>query len=310
MLMPMSHAGRTSSALTSGQILAGRYRVGAFLGRGSIGEVYEAEDLELAGRVAIKILRPELARDERVVRRFQREIQLTRLVPHPNVCRMVDLVHHQDTAAGEPARVFLTMELLRGETLEDLIVRQGPLRPAEALPIVRQITAGLAAAHAAGVVHRDLKSSNVFLVTSPTGSRAVVTDFGLAWSAESEATATLTVTGELIGSPAYMAPEQVRGETASPVTDVYALGVVLFEMMAGQLPFVGKSAFYTALKRLREPAPSPRTLVPDLDPVWEEVILRCLERAPADRFAAMGDVVSALDGVPAIGARRLFSLFL
>lgn len=292
--------------LTPDQTLAGRYRVCSFLGRGAVGEVYEAEDLELAGRIAIKILRPELARDERVVRRFQREIQLTRLVVHPNVCRMADLVHHQGSAAAEPARVFLTMELLRGETLEDLIVRQGRLRPEEALPIVRQITGGLTAAHEAGVIHRDLKSSNVFLV----GPRAVVTDFGLAWSAESEAAATLTVTGELIGSPAYMAPEQVRGETASPVTDVYALGVVLFEMMTGQLPFVGKSAFYTALKRLREPAPSPRTLVPDLDPVWEEVILRCLERAPADRFASMRDVVSALEGVPAIGARKLFSLFL
>jgi serine/threonine protein kinase len=316
--MAMSNTDRSSTVLASSlspvltpdQTLAGRYRVCSFLGRGAVGEVYEAEDLELAGRIAIKILRPELARDERVVRRFQREIQLTRRVIHPNVCRMADLVHHQDPAAGGPVRVFLTMELLRGETLEDLIVRQGRLRPEEALPIVRQITGGLTAAHEAGVVHRDLKSSNVFLVTSPTGLSAVVTDFGLAWSAESEAAATLTVTGELIGSPAYMAPEQVRGETASPVTDVYALGVVLFEMMTGQLPFVGKSAFYTALKRLREPAPSPRTMVPDLDPVWEEVILRCLERAPADRFASMRDVVSALEGVAAAGARRLFSLFL
>jgi serine/threonine protein kinase len=312
--MAMSNTGpfptMLAPVLTPDQILVGRYRVCAFLGRGAVGEVYEAEDLELGGRVALKILRPEIARDERVVRRFKQEILLTHRVTHPNVCRMVDLVHHQGSAAGEPVRVFLTMELLRGETLEDLIVRQGPLRPAEALPIVRQITGGLAAAHAAGVIHRDLKSSNVFLVTSPTGPRAVVTDFGLAWSAESESAATLTITGELIGSPAYMAPEQVRGETASPVTDVYALGVVLFEMVTGQLPFVGKSAFYTALKRLSEPAPSPRTLVPDLDPVWEEVILRCLERAPADRFATMGDVASALDGVPATGARRLFSLFL
>ena len=299
----MSNTGRSftpSPSLSPGRILAGRYRVRAFLGRGSVGEVYEAEDLELAGRVALKILRAELARDERVVRRFQREIQLTRRVVHPNVCPMYDLVHHQGPAGGEPVRVFLTMELLRGETLEELILRQGPLRPAAALPIVRQVTAGLAAAHEAGVIHRDLKSSNVFLV----GPRTVVTDFGLAWSAESEAAATLTVTGELIGSPAYMAPEQVRGETASPATDVYALGVVLFEMTTGQLPFVGKSAFYTALKRLSEPAPSPRTLVPDIDPVWEEVILRCLERAPADRFAAMDDVASALERVPAFGSGR------
>lgn len=307
--MAMSLVARTSNALIPGQTLAGRYRVRAFLGRGSVGEVYEAEDLELAGRVALKILRPEIARDERVVRRFEQEILLTHRVTHPNVCRMFDLIH-QDAAGREPARVFLTMELLRGETLEDLLVRQGPLRPEEALPIVRQITAGLAAAHEAGVVHRDLKSSNVFLATFPPGPRAVVTDFGLAWSAESEAAAALTATGELIGSPAYMAPEQVRGETASPVTDVYALGVVLFETVTGQLPFVGKSAFYTALKRLSEPAPSPRTLVPDLDPVWEEVILRCLERVPADRFASMRDVASALEEETPARARGLFSLFL
>jgi serine/threonine protein kinase len=286
-------------SLMPGRILAGRYRVCAFLGRGSVGEVYEAEDLEENQRIALKILRPEIAREEGVVRRFKREILLTRRVIHPNVCRTYDLIDQQ-TSTGELVRVFLTLELLRGETLEDLILRQGALRPAEALPIVRQITGALAAAHEAGVIHRDLKSANVFLVSPPTQPenppRAVVTDFGLAWSAESDGAATLTATGELIGSPAYMAPEQVRGETASPATDVYALGVVLFEMLTGHLPFLGKSAFHTALQRLREPAPSPRTRVPDLDPVWEAVILRCLEREPGDRFGAVGEVARALEG--------------
>lgn len=293
-------------SLAPGRTLAGRYHVCAFLGRGSVGEVYEAEDLEGGGRIALKILRPEIARDEGVVSRFKREILLTRRVVHPNVCRTYDLIDQQ-TSAGELVRVFLTMELLRGETLEDRILRQGALRPAEVLPIVLQVTGALAAAHEAGVIHRDLKSANVFLVAqsaelAPPDNppRAVVTDFGLAWSAESDGAATLTATGELIGSPAYMAPEQVRGETASPATDVYALGVVLFEMLTGHLPFVGKSAFHTALQRLREPAPSPRTRVPDLDPVWEEVVLHCLELEPGDRFGSAAEVARALEAHPAI----------
>jgi eukaryotic-like serine/threonine-protein kinase len=295
-------AGEQVSSLTPGQILASRYRIHGFLGQGAVGEVYEAEDLELGGRVAVKVLRSDLAQDERVVRRFKQEIQLTHRVTHPNVCRTYDLVYHQKP--GQPVRVFLTMELLHGETLEALLSRQGRLAPSEALPIVRQIAAALRAAHAAGVIHRDLKSSNVFLVASPSGVRAVVNDFGLAWSEEAEGAATLTATGELIGSPAYMAPEQVRGETATSATDIYAFGVVLFEMVTGELPFLGKSAFYTALKRLQEPPPPPRDRVPGLDPVWDGVILRCLEREPADRFATVDEVVSALTGEAAPPLRK------
>jgi tetratricopeptide (TPR) repeat protein len=295
-------AGEQPSSLKPGQILASRYRIHGFLGQGAVGEVYEAEDLELGGRVAVKVLRSALAQDERVVRRFKQEIQLTHRITHPNVCRTYDLVYHQKP--GQPVRVFLTMELLHGETLEALISRQGRLAPSEALPIVRQIAAALRAAHAAGVIHRDLKSSNVFLVASPSGVRAVVNDFGLAWSDEPEGAATLTATGELIGSPAYMAPEQVRGETATSATDIYAFGVVLFEMITGELPFVGKSAFYTALKRLQEPPPPPRDRVPGLDPVWDGVILRCLEREPADRFATVDEVVSALAGEAAPPLRK------
>lgn len=288
--------GERASSLTPGRVLAGRYRIAAFLGLGAVGEVYEAEDLELGERVAVKILRPGISGDERVFRRFKQEIHLARRVTHPNVCRTYDLVYHRETEGGPAAQVFLTMELLRGETLADRLARQGRLSPAEALPIVRQIAAALSAAHAAGVVHRDLKASNVFLVDGPAGLRAVVTDFGLAWSADQDGSATtLTHTGELLGSPAYMAPEQVRGETATPATDVYALGVVLYEMVTGELPFLGKSAFYTALKRLQEPPPPPREKVPGLDPVWNSVILRCLERGPADRFASVEEVARVLE---------------
>jgi serine/threonine protein kinase len=296
---PPASGGRPLTLL-GGQVLAGRYRVVSFLGRGSVGAVYEAEDLELGERIAVKLLHPGTG-DAPLLQRFKQEIQLARRVTHPNVCRTYDLVYHY---GGDPSQrsdgsrsnlqVLLTMELLRGETLADRLARTGRMTPEEALPVVRQIAAALAAAHAAGVVHRDLKSANVFLVDSPAGTRAVVNDFGLAWSAGEEGSAAAPAgDGELVGTPAYMAPEQVRGEATTPATDVYALGVVLYEMVTGELPFVGESAFYTALKRLQEPPPPPRGKVPGLDPVWEEVILRCLERAPADRFATMDDVIRA-----------------
>jgi tetratricopeptide (TPR) repeat protein len=296
-------SGGASVTLLSGEVLAGRYRVVTFLGRGSVGEVYEAEDLELGARIAVKVLHPGASGDERGLRRFKQEIQLARRVTHPNVCRTYDLVYHVE--GGGPAdarlnpRVLLTMELLRGETLADRLARTGRLTPREALPVVRQVAAALAAAHAAGVVHRDLKSANIFLVESPAGIRAVVADFGLAWCSEEEGSAPAPASsGELVGSPAYMAPEQVLGEVATPATDVYALGVVLYEMVTGELPFLGQSAFYTAIKRLQEPPPPPHGKVPGLDPVWEAVILRCLERGPADRFASVDDAVRALTAEP------------
>jgi serine/threonine protein kinase len=292
-------------ALQGGQVLAGRYRVTAFLGSGSVGEVYEAEDLELGERIALKVLHPG-ADDEPVLRRFKQEIQLARRVTHPNVCRTYDLAYHceepgMSADASPRLRVFLTMELLRGETLADKLAGQGRMTPAEMLPIVRQVAAALTAAHTAGVVHRDLKSGNIFLMTSPAGTRAVVTDFGLAGSSGEAA----SVNGELMGSPAYMAPEQVRNEVATPATDIYALGVVLYEMVTGELPFIGSSAFYTAVKRLKEPPPPPHGKVPSLDPAWNAAILRCLELEPADRFATAEDVIGALTPSAAPPARLL-----
>ncbi|HEY7214870.1 MAG TPA: protein kinase, partial [Thermoanaerobaculia bacterium] len=296
------HGGVRPASLAPGRVLASRYRIVSFLGRGAVGEVYAAEDLELGGEIAVKVLRPEIAGDERVLQRFKREIQLARRVTHPNVCRVFDLVHHHgEEESGAPAElVFLTMELLRGETLEERLAREGRLTTAEALPVIGHIAAALEAAHTNGVVHRDLKSGNVFLVPTASGLRAVVTDFGLAWSTvHEEGSVTLTATGEMVGSPAYMAPEQVRGEEATPATDVYAFGVVMFEMITGELPFVGKSAFYTALKRLQEPAPSPRVHLSDLDPAWETTILRCLEREPANRFKTVRHVVRSLGATKA-----------
>ncbi len=276
-----------------GAVLAGRFQIVSRLGEGAIGEVYEAADLELEENVAVKVLRPEIARDAEVMRRFKREIQLARKVTHPNVCRTFELFHHAEAGAPGAALDFVTMELLRGETVEQRLQGGGRMLPGEALPLARQMAAGLHAAHLAGVVHRDFKSGNVMLVPSADGVRAVVTDFGLAWS--DSGSPAVTRAGMMVGSPAYMAPEQVRGEAVTPATDVYALGIVLYEMVTGTLPFSADTAIGTAIKRLREPPTLPRVHAPDLDWRWEDVILRCLESDPASRFASPPEVVDALE---------------
>ena len=227
---------------------------------------------------------------------------LARLVTHPNVCRIFDLGYHDTASAG--CITFLTMELLAGETLLDRLARTGPMTTTEALPLVHQLVEGLTAAHRAGIIHRDFKSGNVILSPQTEGSpdgagvQIKIMDFGLAraMTGAGDARTTLTVAGGLIGTPAYMAPEQIEGGEITAATDIYALGVVMYEMIAGVLPFVGDSPWIVATKRLREPPASPRTHVPELDPTWESVILRCLERSSAARFQNAADVSRALSG--------------
>jgi eukaryotic-like serine/threonine-protein kinase len=295
-------------AFLPGEILAGRFRVVRFVARGGMGEVYEAEDLELKEPVALKTARTETALGPHEVERFRREISLARKVTHPNVCRTFDVFRHVATAHDGSARetLFVSMELLSGETLEKFIRHKGRLSPAAALPIVTQMASGLSAAHQVGVIHRDFKSSNVILVAPSSGSqalRAVITDFGLA-HAELPTTQTLTRPGDMVGTPAYMAPEQVEGGEITAATDIYALGIVLYEMLTGALPFSAETPLGMAMKRLSQPAPSPRVLLPDLDRNWESAVVRCLEREPAQRFASADDVVKALSGEQVIVAPR------
>jgi tetratricopeptide (TPR) repeat protein/tRNA A-37 threonylcarbamoyl transferase component Bud32 len=284
-------------AFAAGDVLAGRFRILRFIAQGGMGEVYEAEDLELKEEVALKTIRADVAGDARSLERFKNEIHLARRVTHPNACRIFDVFHHRPSEGEET--VFLTMELLRGETLAERVRGAGRLSPEEALPLVRQIVAGLEAAHHAGVIHRDLKSANVILVPEADRDgalRAVVTDFGLARRSSREESRSATVSGDLAGTPAYMAPEQIEGGQATAASDVYALGVVMFEMVTGERPFAGDSSLSVLVKRLKEPPRSPRQLVPQLDRRWERVILRCLERDPGERFASAGDVARALAG--------------
>ena len=290
------------------QLLAGRFKVIRFVARGGMGEVYETQDEELNERVAVKTARFENAQTAHEIERFRREIQLARKVTHPNVCRTFDVFRHGLSSSGESRSQILivSMELLSGETLAQRIRDRGRLQTAEALPLVEQLCAGLGAAHRVGVVHRDFKSSNVMLVKSPASAaggeqpqqeavRAVITDFGLAHAEEVQG-GTLTRLGDIVGTPAYMAPEQIDGGAITPATDIYALGVVIYEMLTGLLPFSADTPLATAMKRLNHVAPSPRLHVPDVDPRWEAVVARCLERSPDRRFANTDDVVRALRG--------------
>lgn len=289
-----------TEALRAGWVLCDRYRIVRFIARGGMGEVYEAEDQELGERVALKTVLPQIASDERAMDRFKREIHLARKVTHVNVCRINDLFRHRPAPAGvegPPEVTFLTMELLPGRSLADYIRSHQRLPAAEAVGLALQIARGLSAAHAAGVVHRDLKSANVMLVAADSGTRAVITDFGLARAtAKSADEHSLTGADNIVGTPAYMAPEQIEGGNVTAATDIYALGVVLFEMLTGHWPFIAETRMATALKRLTEPPPSPKQDLPDLDTRVEQVVLRCLARHPQERFTSADEFIAALQG--------------
>lgn len=290
------------------QLLAGRFKVIRFVARGGMGEVYEAEDQELKERVAVKSARFENVQSATQIERFRREVQLARKVTHPNVCRTFDVFRHDVNALdGNSSQILIvSMELLSGITLDKRIRNGGRFKEAEALPLVEQLCAGLGAAHRVGVIHRDFKSNNVMLVRSHVGPapdrqqppelfRAVITDFGLAHT-EEYAGGTLTKFGDMLGTPAYMAPEQIEGGPITPATDVYALGIVIFEMLTGVLPFAAETPLATAMKRLRHSAPSLRAHLPDVDAKWEIVVARCLELEPERRYASTDEIANVLRG--------------
>jgi eukaryotic-like serine/threonine-protein kinase len=284
-----------------GDVLAGRFRIVRFIARGGMGEVYEAEDAELSSRVALKTISGHIADDAGAIALFKREVQLAREVTHPNVCRIYDVFRHEGTT-------FLTMELLHGETLADRLTRERRIPIDAARLILDQIAGALTAAHDAGVVHRDFKSANVMLVSGGSGSgavRAVVTDFGLARRHQASAQeSAATVTAAITGTPAYMAPEQVEGGPITPATDVYALGVVLYEMVTGERPFTGDTPLSIAVKRLKEAPTPPRQRLAELPADWERAILRCLERDPKDRFASAADVAKGVAGGRVAGSPK------
>lgn len=294
----------SSDLFAPGALIAGRFRIERRIGKGGMGVVYAAIDTTLGDqRVALKTILPDLA-TQRVLERFKREVRYAQKITHRNVCRIFDIGHHDTPISGETTRRvhFVTMEYLAGETLERYLERVGILSPAKALPIVRELTAGLSAIHAAGVVHRDFKSANVILVREGLGTRARITDFGVACidrSLEDDETR-LTAMGGFVGSPSYIAPEQLNGSaTITPAADVYALGVVLYEILTAHRPFTGSTPLQMATQRLTTPPTPPSVHLPTIDRQWEAVILRCLARIPADRYQSAAEVLAALESKPA-----------
>src|SRR5579883_412146 len=264
-----------------GSIIAERYRVVALLGKGCMGEVYRAENLRLSQVLAMKFLPAALSQDASALARFHSEVRVARQVSHPNVCRMFDI---GDTE-GLP---FLTMEYVDGEDLSSLLRRIGRLPQDKAIEIARQICAGLAAAHERGVVHRDLKPANMMLDGE---GRARITDFGLAGIAS-------TIQGAEVraGTPAYMSPEQLSGKEVTTRSDIYSLGLVMYELLTGKRAFDAASLPELMKARTEGKITNPSTLVRDLDPLVERVILRCLENDAAKRPASALQVAAALPG--------------
>jgi serine/threonine protein kinase/tetratricopeptide (TPR) repeat protein len=299
---------RQISLLTSGNLISGRFEILRFIGQGGMGQVYEALDMELRAKVALKTMHPSISSDPNTLARFRREVELTRRITHPNVCRTFDIERHisEDAAGLKNDVIFLTMELLQGETLASLLSREGSLAPGEALPLVSQMIEALNAAHSVGIIHRDFKPSNILLVPSVNGRRVVVTDFGLARaflpegsSSSAEVANSLSNSEGLLGTLVYMAPEQLERGEATVGSDIYALGLVIFEMLTLRRPFADSIPFAEAVKRITKPAPSPRLFCPELDTKWDATIRKCLDAEPTARFESVLQVADALRGLPA-----------
>ena len=277
----VAEASADGARFAAGTMLTERYRIVSLLGRGGMGEVYKAEDLRLKQVVALKFLPEALALDGAALARFHNEVRITRQISHPNVCRVYDI--------GEVAgQHFLSMEFIDGEDLSVLLRRIGRLPGDKATEITRQICAGLAAAHENGVLHRDLKPANIMI---DGRGKARVTDFGVA-----------VVANELLGreaaagTPGYMAPEQLAGKEVTQRSDIYSLGLVLYELFTGKRVFEAKSLHELMQLHEKSTPPTPSSYVKDIDPLAERVILRCLEKDPQKRPASAIQVAAALPG--------------
>ena len=272
-----------SVRLPAALLIAGRYELLGLVGVGGMGSVYRARDTELDEVIALKVLRRELVDAPGMLDRFRREVKLARRVTHRNVARTFDIGEHQ----GER---FLTMEFIEGESLARLLEREGTLSLSRVVEVVRAVCAGLGAAHAAGVVHRDLKPDNVLIAND---GRIAITDFGVARAAM-DAASPLQTLGIPVGTPAYMAPEQVEGAETDARADIYALGAILFELLTGELAWNGPSPYSVAAARLLAPPPDPRDKKPDLADDVADLVMRCMARDPASRLASAEDLAAAL----------------
>ena len=269
-----------------GTTIDGRYRVDALIGEGGMGRVYSADHTVLKRRLAIKLIQAAQAKDQTAVQRFIQEAQTTTAIGHPNIIDIVDFGHLEDGA------VYFVMEFLEGETLADVMER-GPLGRDVAMDVVDQIASALAASHEIGVVHRDLKPDNVFLIKRDGKNHFVkVLDFGIAKVMDS--TQRITRTGMVFGTPHYMAPEQAAGQAVDRRSDVYALGVMMYQLFAGRLPFDAPTYMEVMTKQMYESPPRPSDVEGKVDSPLEKIILKALAKKPEDRFQSMHELRDAL----------------
>ncbi|MCX6577510.1 MAG: protein kinase, partial [Candidatus Aminicenantes bacterium] len=275
--------------LASGSLFAGRFQVIEELGKGGMGKVYKVLDKDLDVKIALKLLKPEISSDEETIARFRNELKVARTVTHKNVCRMYDFGKAEGT-------YFITMEYVPGEDLKSTIARVGQLSVGKTIAVIKQVCDGLAEAHRLGVVHRDLKPQNIMLDRE---GNARIMDFGIARTFRTKG---LTGGNVMIGTPEYMSPEQVEGKDIDQRSDIYSLGIILFEMLTGRIPFEGESVFSVALKQETQPPPDPRTINSQIPEDFSRLVLKCLDKDRAKRFQSAEEVQAELakieKGVP------------
>jgi len=279
---PASHAAGVSAPLQPGSVLGGRYEILQMLGEGGMGAVYKARDREVDRLVALKVIRPELASQPEVLRRFKQELILARKVTHKNVIRIFDI--------GEADGIkFISMDFIEGQDLRSLLRQKGKLAPEEAVNIMVQVGQALDAAHSEGVVHRDLKPQNIMIDAQ---GRATVMDFGIARSMELTG---MTQTGALIGTPEYMSPEQAKGQEVDARSDLFTLGIIFYELLTGKTPYQADTVLGLLLKRTQERALPPIELDSTIPRYLNDVVLRCLEIEPRARYQKASDIVADLE---------------
>jgi serine/threonine-protein kinase len=276
-------------SLTKETLVDDRYRVITRIGSGGMADVYCAEDTQLGRRVALKLLHRRFAEDQEFVERFRREASAAAGLQHPNVVQVYDRGAWDGT-------YYIAMEFLDGRSLKQIIREEGPLDPQRAVDIAIQILKALRFAHKRGVIHRDIKPHNVIVDAE---DRVKVTDFGIARAGASD----MTETGAIMGTAQYLSPEQAQGHAVSATTDLYSVGIVLYEMVTGRIPFEADSAVTIALKQVRDDPPAPRALNPDVSPELEDIVLRALRKDPRERFVDADDFIRALESVRDLPAR-------
>ncbi|HLA09050.1 MAG TPA: protein kinase [Pyrinomonadaceae bacterium] len=281
---------RTGDSLV-GKTLAGKYRIEEKISEGGMGGVYRGTHVLMDKTVAIKVLHPSLAADEKIVARFSREARAASRISHPHALSVTDF------GEDEAGVVFLVMEYLSGRTLKEVVREDGPMPLKRAVEIIKQVGGALDAAHEQGVVHRDLKSDNVMLLTTNSGDYAKVLDFGIAKIKEPDDgyDAALTAPDLVIGTPQYMSPEQCsQSQDIDARSDIYSLGIILYEMLVGHLPFTGPSPTAIMMKQLQEAAPSVHDERPDLPEVMGMIIKRAMAKLPENRYQKVSEMVEDL----------------